>query len=68
MPYGCTAPAAYKEPIRNMTPDKSTPPVIAEVLRPHLSASKKAGTEIANIKIADSPEARKDAVCEDNPA
>lgn len=44
------------------------PPVIADVRRPHLSASKKAGTDIASMRIPDTPDARNDAVAEDSPA
>lgn len=49
-------------------PERPTPPVMAEVRLPHLSASKKAGTDIASMSIADTPDARNDAVSEDNPA
>lgn len=41
---------------------------MADVRRPHLSASKKAGTDIASISIAETPDARNDAVAEDSPA
>lgn len=51
-----------------MIPERPMPPVIADVLRPHLSASKKAGTDIANMRIPDTPDARNDAVAEDSPA
>ena len=44
------------------------PPVMTEVLRPQLSAKMKAGTEIANIRIAETPDARKEAVPLDRPA
>lgn len=49
-------------------PERPMPPVIADVLRPHLSASKKAGTDIASMSIPDTPDARNDAVAEDSPA
>lgn len=49
-------------------PERPMPPVMADVRRPHLSASKKAGTEIASISIADTPDARNDAVFEESPA
>lgn len=48
--------------------ERPRPPVMAEVRRPHLSDSKKAGIEIANIKMPDMPDARNDAVAEDKPA
>lgn len=41
---------------------------MAEVRRPHLSASRNAGMEMANMRIAERPDARKDAVDEDSPA
>lgn len=44
------------------------PPVIADVLLPHLSARRKAGTDIASISIPDTPDARNDAVAEESPA
>lgn len=44
------------------------PPVMVEVLRPQLSAKMKAGTDIANMRIAETPDARKEAVPLDRPA
>lgn len=44
------------------------PPVIAEVRRPHLSARRKAGIEIASIRMAETPEARNEAVEDESPA
>jgi hypothetical protein len=52
----------------NIHVDKIIPPIMVEVRRPHLSANKKAGMDMANIKIAERPEARKPAVFPDNPA
>jgi hypothetical protein len=46
----------------------SVPPTIVEVVRPHLSASKKAGIVTRRITRADIPDARKDAVELVNPA
>lgn len=51
-----------------MQPESSTPPVIADVRLPHLSASRKPGMEMANIRIDETPEARNDALSEDRPA
>jgi len=51
-----------------MVPERITPPQIADVRRPHLSASRVAGMLKANIRMAETPEARKDAVCEGMPA
>ena len=48
--------------------DRPMPPVMTEVLRPQLSAKMKAGTDIANIRIAETPDARKEAVPLDKPA
>lgn len=48
--------------------ERPMPPVIADVRLPHLSASKKAGTDIASIRIPDTPDARNDAVAENRPA
>jgi hypothetical protein len=45
-----------------MQPDKPMPPVIAEVRRPHLSANKKAGTLMMSMRMAERPDARKEAV------
>lgn len=47
---------------------KVMPPLITEVRRPHLSANKKPGMEIANIRIDDKPEARNEALSVDSPA
>lgn len=68
IPNGCTAPAAYREPIKNMMPERPMPPVMADVRLPHLSASKKAGTDIASMSIPETPDARNEAVAEDSPA
>lgn len=51
-----------------MMPERPMPPVMADVRRPHLSASKKAGTEMTSINIPDTPDARNDEVAEDIPA
>lgn len=48
--------------------ESASPPEIAEVRRPHLSASSNAGMEIASISIAETPDARKDAVWFGRPA
>ena len=44
------------------------PPVMIEVLRPHLSAKMKAGSDTPNMRIAETPDARKEAVPPDRPA
>ena len=44
------------------------PPVMTEVLRPQRSANTKAGIDIANMRIAETPDARKEAVPLDRPA
>lgn len=36
--------------------------------RPHLSASKKAGMEVRKMRIADTPEAKNDALEDERPA
>ena len=46
----------------NIQPDKPMPPVIIELLRPQRSAKMKAGTDTANMRIAETPDARKEAV------
>lgn len=51
-----------------MQNERRMPPVRAEVRRPHLSARRKAGMEIASMRIVERPEARKDAVFEARPA
>ena len=52
----------------NIQLDRPMPPVMTDVLRPQLSAKMKAGTDIANIRIAETPDARKEAVPLDRPA
>ena len=52
----------------NIQPDRPIPPVMIEVLRPQLSANMKAGTDTANMRIAETPDARKEAVPLDRPA
>lgn len=52
----------------NMQPDKPTPPVMMEALRPHLSAKRTAGMEIASMRIAETPEARNEAEPLERPA
>jgi hypothetical protein len=42
-----------------MQEDNATPPVMAEALLPHLSASKKAGIDTTSISIPDIPDAKK---------
>lgn len=44
------------------------PPVMADVRRPHLSARRKAGIEIASMRIAERPDARKEDVDPERPA
>ncbi len=52
----------------NIQPDRPMPPVMIEVLRPQLSAKTKAGMDTANMRIAETPDARKEAVLLDRPA
>ncbi len=52
----------------NIQPDRPTPPVMIEVLRPQLSAKMKAGTDTANMRIAETPDARKEDVLLERPA
>ena len=52
----------------NIQLDRPMPPVMTEVLRPQLSAKINAGTDIANIRMAETPDARKEAVPLDRPA
>lgn len=52
----------------SMQPERTKPPEMADVLRPHLSANMKAGMDTASMRIADTPDAKKDAVEDDNPA
>ena len=52
----------------NMLPDKPNPPAIVHVLRPHASAQRKAGMDMARIKMADTPDARNEASPLDKPA
>jgi hypothetical protein len=68
IPVGCTTPAAYRDPIKNIQPDRMTPPVIAEVRLPHLSARRKPGMLIASMRMPETPEARKEALSDDSPA
>jgi hypothetical protein len=51
-----------------MQEDKATPPVMADVLRPQRSAKIKAGMEINTTRIAETPDAKKDAVLLGSPA
>lgn len=44
------------------------PPVMIEVLRPQLSAKMKAGIDTIKMRIAETPDARKEAVPLDKPA
>lgn len=67
-PYECTASAAYREPIRSMDAERITPPQMADVRRPHLSARSVAGILKASIRMALTPDARNDAVCDGIPA
>ena len=48
--------------------DKAIPPVMTEVLRPQLSAYTNAGIDTTSMRIAETPEARKDAVPLGSPA
>lgn len=59
---------AYSAPIVNIQNVWTTPPKIAEVLRPHLSAKRKAGMVMSKMRSAEIPEARNDAVEEERPA
>lgn len=52
----------------NITTNWPIPPAIVLVLRPHLSARMKAGIVVRNIRRAEMPEARKEAVEDVNPA
>ena len=52
----------------NMQLDKPRPPTMTIVRRPHLSAKRKAGIEIATIRIAERPEARNEASPAGRPA
>jgi hypothetical protein len=51
-----------------MVPERTMPPVMADARRPHLSARREAGILKKSIKIAETPDARNEAVCEGNPA
>lgn len=51
-----------------MQPESITPPVMADVRLPHLSASMNPGMETANMRMDETPEAKKDALSEDKPA
>ena len=63
-----TLSVAYRMPMMNIQDDKPIPPVITEALRPQLSAKMKAGTDTANMRIAETPDARKEAVPLERPA
>ena len=54
--------------MRTMQLERPMPPVMAEVRRPHLSAKRKAGMEMASMRMAERPEARKEAVASGRPA
>lgn len=51
-----------------MITDKTTPPTKVDNRRPTLSVSRNAGIEVANIKIAETPDARNEASDEESPA
>jgi hypothetical protein len=48
--------------MRSMQKDMVVPPEMVAVRRPHLSAKRKAGIDMASIAIAETPEARNEAV------
>lgn len=52
----------------NMQPARASPPAMADVRRPHLSAKINAGIDMASIRMAESPDAKKEAVLPGNPA
>lgn len=52
----------------NMQVERTRPPVITEVRRPQVSARRRAEMEIRSMRIAETPEARKDEVPEGIPA
>jgi hypothetical protein len=65
---GVTAPEAYRAPIRSMMPARRRPPDMAEVRRPHLSASKKPGIDTRSMAMDDTPDAMSDELVEEMPA
>jgi hypothetical protein len=52
----------------SMQLDRPRPPDMADVRRLHLSAKRKAGTEMASMRIAERPDARKDTWLPGRPA
>ena len=59
---------AYKEPISSMQLVRRMPPTRTTVRRANRSARSMAGILIASMRIAESPEARKEAVVAGRPA
>jgi hypothetical protein len=59
---------AYRDPIMSIQAERISPPDIADVRRPHLSARRKAGTDMASMRMAESPEAKNEACSPGIPA
>jgi hypothetical protein len=59
---------AYKVPMVNMQKVKMQPPTIILLRREILSARRRAGMEMASMRIAERPEARKEEVFAGMPA
>jgi hypothetical protein len=59
---------ACKHPMTSMQNMRSRPPQMTIVRRPNLSTVKKAGIDIKNMSIAETPDARNDAVEPGRPA
>ena len=54
--------------MRNMQLDMMSPPVMIELRRPHASAYRKAGIVMRSMRIAETPDAKKDDVPAGRPA
>ena len=59
-PVVCTLFDAYSAPIISMEKERTNPPKMMELRRPILSEYITAGMEIASMRIAETPEARKE--------